>query len=173
VHSTIAGHGLLAEAVLETLVDTGIVEGGTRPDAAALAAVADRVDASIDPEAHARARRDLARTLASVGNLAHADRLNRQGVYLQEAGHFELAEQRYREALAIYVDKIGDDHPAVADCLVNVALALYGRQEHAEAAAVLEEGLERMLRHLPESHPKVTQTRRRLAVVRRAQRGER
>jgi tetratricopeptide (TPR) repeat protein len=75
VHPTIAGHRMLAVALLETLAEAGIVQPREDWRDSALDAVTGRIESRLDEEAHGIALRNLAKVLAWAGRHDEAGRL--------------------------------------------------------------------------------------------------
>jgi tetratricopeptide (TPR) repeat protein len=169
VHTTIPIHRLLAEAIVDSLVQRGIVTPAPDWDESKVEAIAALVNSQIDEQAHAAARRNLAITLAHAGNLARADRLNRHAVWLQSKKEFDLAEARYRESLDLLRAQLGDDSPFVTAAMGNVARLLFAAGKLQEAEPVYLDVLRRQLAQLDERHPEVATTRKHLAALRQAQ----
>jgi tetratricopeptide (TPR) repeat protein len=67
--------------------------------------------------------------------------LNVRGISLALAGDHEGAEPLYRKVLAIHKAKLGEDSPAVAMDLNNLAASLTRRRQFAAAESLLEEAL--------------------------------
>jgi len=120
VHPTIEGHKILAIALVEEMIDEGIVQRGDNWNEQTIAKVAKYIEGRIDREAHGQALANLARVLLWAGKLEDAARSARLAqevagdirqvavdsasilstVYVRQ-GQLELATQMLYEALVI------------------------------------------------------------------------
>jgi tetratricopeptide (TPR) repeat protein len=75
VHPTIAGHRMLALAIVETMIERGWVEPAPQWGPEAIAQVTARVEGRVDRQAHADALRNLAKVFAWAGKEEEADRM--------------------------------------------------------------------------------------------------
>jgi tetratricopeptide (TPR) repeat protein len=80
VHPTIAGNGLLAVALVEAMIEQGVVQPSDAWGEEAIAAVASRIEGGVDKKAHARALANLARVLVWAGKVEDAERLARRAL---------------------------------------------------------------------------------------------
>jgi non-specific serine/threonine protein kinase/serine/threonine-protein kinase len=96
--------------------------------------------------------------------------INDLAVVLQSRGDFKSAEAKFREALDLRRKLLGNEHPDVADNLINLGWALMVNGQHEEAEAMFREGLEINRKALGEEHPNTLQSMLNLAGVLR-QRG--
>jgi tetratricopeptide (TPR) repeat protein len=118
VHPTIAGNRTLAVALVEALIEKGVVQPNETWGDAAISDVASRVEGGLDKAAHARALATLARVLEWTGKVEEAGRLARQalasgiedaqlqmfaltilGAQAKAAGDVVQARHYYRKAL--------------------------------------------------------------------------
>jgi tetratricopeptide (TPR) repeat protein len=120
VHMTPAAYRELALRLLDLFDDQGWIEQDEGFDDDAVAAIAARVEAGLDTEAHVRALARLAQVLDWAGKRQEAAALNDkalsmsgggdamslwlQGSHRQEEGDLEGAEQSYRAALGVDPD---------------------------------------------------------------------
>ncbi len=74
VHPTIEGHKILAVALLQKMIDQGLVQPGANWNDQAIAKVAAHIEGQIDREAHGQALANLARVLLWAGKLEDAAR---------------------------------------------------------------------------------------------------
>ncbi|UCF69163.1 MAG: tetratricopeptide repeat protein [Acidobacteriota bacterium] len=75
VHPTIEGNRLLAIALIEVLIERGVVEPAESWNEARISEVASRLEESLEPETHARALGNLALTLSWAGKIEESRRL--------------------------------------------------------------------------------------------------
>jgi len=142
VHPTIGANRLLALALLEQMRDMGLVHPTASWGADAVARVAERVEASIDPASHGSALMNLSKVLGWAGKLEEADRLAQQAVELapDEAavhcqagltanllGDVERAMEHYQRAIEL------DPGAALPYGNLGVALEREGRLSEATA----------------------------------------
>lgn len=80
VHPTIEGHKLLAVALMDTLIDTGILQPDKDWNKAAVATIDARIKSRIDPNLQTRALINLAKVMHWAGKFDDAERLARQGL---------------------------------------------------------------------------------------------
>jgi tetratricopeptide (TPR) repeat protein len=78
VHPTIAGNRMLAVALVQAMIDEGVVQPADTWGDAAISEVASRVEQGLDRKMHARALVNLSRVLSWAGKLEDASRLARQ-----------------------------------------------------------------------------------------------
>ena len=78
VHPTIEGHKILALALIQSMVDQGLVHPGTDWNEQAIAAVTAKIEGRVDQEAHGQALANLARVLLWARKLEDAERLAMQ-----------------------------------------------------------------------------------------------
>ena len=102
--------------------------------------------------------------------LALALALNDLGHVKRDLGDYAAAESLYREALGIRRASLGDEHPDVANLLVNVALAAHQRGDTA-AVTLFRRGLEIKRRLFGDHHPEIALDQSALAEI-LADRGE-
>jgi tetratricopeptide (TPR) repeat protein len=113
VHPTIEGNRLLALALVEEMMHMGIVFPSATWDAVRIAEISERLESSLDEQAHAMALRNLSRVLLWAGKNDEAERLVdrtltetpedgesywRKAILLRRAGDNEAALIAYREA---------------------------------------------------------------------------
>ncbi len=84
-------------------------------------------------------------TLASFINL---------GLTLWRLGRLDEAEHLFREALTFFRQR-GVDHPFYANCLHNLSLVLYGRNQHDASAGFCQEAYDMRRRLYGDDHPDV------------------
>jgi tetratricopeptide (TPR) repeat protein len=146
VHLDVAGYRLLGLALLQRLVDDGLLTPRAGWGPAAIDAVGERVEARLDRVAQGFALRNLAKTLGWAGKHAEADRLARQtlellgdgdaeshflrGTFAAHAGRMDEAAGHYQRAIAIDSD--------YAEAHLNLADALIALGRHDEALPHLE-----------------------------------
>jgi tetratricopeptide (TPR) repeat protein len=114
VHPTVEGHGLLARALLEQVVELGWVDRDRAADVAALASARHRVEESLDERESGLALRNLAKVLSWAGKNEDAAR---------------AAERA--------LDVLGPD----AECLFILSLDASGRGDHRRAISFLREAV--------------------------------
>jgi tetratricopeptide (TPR) repeat protein len=101
VHPTIAAHGLLAVALVDAMIDAGIV----RPDALspeeAMREVQVAVVAGVDRRSHGLAQKNLAKVLAWAGKYEEAYRAALRGIELVGGWHWEVHAVASRSAVQL------------------------------------------------------------------------
>ncbi len=142
VHPTIRGHRLLALALIESLIEQGVVRPGTAWGEQAVATVAARVEGRIDTRLHARALANLALTLDWAGKAEESRRLAFQALesgeedptILMIAARHLAAESRGDEALELFrrAMRANPNNPVIQS---QLGMLLTGRQELEAAAA--------------------------------------
>ncbi len=80
VHPTIEGHKILAVALIESMIDQGLVRPGADWGEQVIAKVEERIEDRIDPAAHGMALANLARVLFWAKKTTDAERLARQAL---------------------------------------------------------------------------------------------
>jgi len=80
VHPTIEGNKLLALALINTMIDQGLVQTGNNWSEQAIAEVATRIEGGIDNQTHGQALANLARVLLWAGKTEDAARLANQAL---------------------------------------------------------------------------------------------
>ena len=146
VHMTAEGYGLMAQAVLEALVRTGVARSMPSPEARARAG--ERVRARIDYEAQGRALRNLAKVLDWAGKHEDAGRLARQSAAIlgedpdafsvlghtaARRGDMEEAERYFRRAVQLTAGR--------AEPFYDWGTALLDLGRTEEAVAALEQAV--------------------------------
>ncbi|KPJ89995.1 MAG: hypothetical protein AMS18_11815 [Gemmatimonas sp. SG8_17] len=158
VHPTIEGNRLLALAIVQEMTHEGIVSPAATWNAAAIAEISERLENSLDEQAHAMALKNLSKVLLWAGKHDEAERLLNLAVaatsedgethfqkatLLRRAGDTEAALFHYREAA-----RLAPLNPAVHHAF-GVLLSELGRK--AEARVELETAV-RLDRTLVEAH---------------------
>jgi len=87
VHPTIQGHEILAVALIQKMINQGVVHPGADWNEQAIEAAAKKIEGRIDKETHGRALANLARVLLWAGKNEDAVRLARQA--LDTAGEYQ------------------------------------------------------------------------------------
>jgi tetratricopeptide (TPR) repeat protein len=133
VHPTIAGHRLLATALVEELIRQGTIVPSSAWPETAVAQAAARIESRIDPEFHGVALRNLAKVLAWAGKHHEAGRSAFAALehipddpestylaacYLKMEGQTEQAVEYFRRALPHRPDD-PEAHLLLADTLVE------------------------------------------------------
>ncbi|MBC8183747.1 tetratricopeptide repeat protein [candidate division KSB1 bacterium] len=113
VHPTIQGNRLLALAIVQEMVHEGIVSPGATWNNATIAEISEKLESSLDEQAHAVALKNLSKVLGWAGKHDEAERLVnlavatspedgethfQKGILLKKAGDKEAALVHYREA---------------------------------------------------------------------------
>jgi tetratricopeptide (TPR) repeat protein len=142
VHPTIEGNRLLALAIVQEMMDEGFVSPAATWNAAAIAAISEELESSLDEQAHAVALKNLSKVLGWAGKQEEAKRLAdlaveaipedgethfQKGVLAQQAGDNQAALTHYREAA-----RLSPWDPAVHRAL-GVLLSELGRKIEARA----------------------------------------
>jgi Flp pilus assembly protein TadD len=78
VHPTIEGHKILAIALVQSMIEQGLLSSGANLSEQSINEVTAKVESRIDTEAHGQALANLARVLIWAGKLEDAARLARQ-----------------------------------------------------------------------------------------------
>lgn len=114
VHPTIQTNGQLARAIVERLIESGVIESRSAPNSELMNKVAQRIESRTDPQQHAVALRNLAKVLNWAGKHLEAGSLAMRAVeelpddpeslvmsaaYLAETGRLDAAIASYRRAL--------------------------------------------------------------------------
>lgn len=114
VHPTIAANGQLAKAIVDRLVNSGLLETDSAPTEDVLAEVSRQISSRVDARQHAMALRNLAKVLNWAGKHVEAGSLAMRaveqlpndpeslvlsGAYLDETGRIDRAIKHYRSAL--------------------------------------------------------------------------
>jgi tetratricopeptide (TPR) repeat protein len=87
---------------------------------------------------------------------------------LADGGDYAAAERAFREAMTLRRDRLGDGHPEVDNAVSNLAGALAGRGELAEATRLMEGVVARKRRSMGASHPDLAIDMTRFADMLRA-----
>jgi len=111
VHPTIEGHKILALALLKTLTDQGTVLPGSDWGEQAVAAIAAKIEGSVNQEEQGRALANLARVLLWAGKNEDAARLARQAV--ETAGEYQQVAVNAASTLATAYVRNGQPQIAV------------------------------------------------------------
>lgn len=142
LHPTIEGHRLLALAIMEKMTDRGILTPGSGWSDRAIAGVAERVEASIDPNLQARALANLALVLDWAGKEEDSRRLAQRAlesgiedptIFLIAARH-HAKEGNSDDALALFRRAL-KGNPGDPVIHSQLGLFLSGRRELEAAAA--------------------------------------
>ncbi len=80
VHPTIAGNRMLAVALVQAMIEQGVVQPADAWGEGAIADVASRVEGGVDRKEHAQALANLARVLVWAGKLEDAQRIARRAL---------------------------------------------------------------------------------------------
>jgi tetratricopeptide (TPR) repeat protein/transcriptional regulator with XRE-family HTH domain len=83
-----------------------------------------------------------------------AELLNRAGVYLREHASYSLAEQLFRQALAI-AQSFGPEHLLVAVCLNNLGILYWEQGQYEQAEPLLQQALHIWEQTLGPHHPEI------------------
>ncbi len=142
VHPTIEGHRLIALAIMDEMIEDGILSPNADWGETAIAGVVQKVEASIDPTLHARSFANLALVLDWAGKREDSRRLALRAlesgiedptIFLIAARHHAL-EGRSDEALMLFrrAVKANPGDPVIHS---QFGLFLSGRRELEAAAA--------------------------------------
>ncbi len=80
-------------------------------------------------------------------------------------GRFELAEARFRDQLGALATVLGEGHVKVARLRVLIARTHEARDQHAEAALMLEQAIPAMRRAYPDGHDHLADALKRMGAV--------
>lgn len=128
VHPTIEAHRLLAEAIVETLIDEAIVTASSSWKDDVEQPVSRRVLSGVDHRAHAAALRNLAKVLNWAGKHHEAGPLAIEAVRLGEReGQADDPEALF--LAAVYLAAVGQPDPSIA----FFERSLQCRPDHADA----------------------------------------
>ncbi len=133
VHPNIEVHRRLAVAILETMADGQLLRLSPGWDEEAVAEVAQRVEASIDAQAHALALMKLSKVLGWAGKLQESYRLAAQAVELYP----EDSRIQYNAGLTAHL--VGRKEEAVARYRRAVELQPDADEPHGNLGVLLEE----------------------------------
>jgi tetratricopeptide (TPR) repeat protein len=95
--------------------------------------------------------------------------LNRTGSYYDDQGRYGEAEFLYQQALAMYQRLLGDEHPAVATSLNDLALLYNAQGRYGEAEPLYQQALTMNHRLLGDAHPAIATNLNNLALLYNAQ----
>ncbi len=95
--------------------------------------------------------------------------LNQAGIYLYARAQYQEAEPLYRRSLAIREEKLGSNHPDVAQSLNNLAGLLQSQGKYAEAEPLYRRSLAIWEEKLGADHPQVATSLNNLAALLRTQ----
>jgi serine/threonine protein kinase/tetratricopeptide (TPR) repeat protein len=88
------------------------------------------------------------------------------GNVYRNLGLYDLAEPLLRQALAVRRRVLGDDHPAVAQCLNNLGVVLRQRGDYDGAEPLFDEALEMRRRQYADgNHPEIAESLNNLALL--------
>jgi tetratricopeptide (TPR) repeat protein len=133
VHPTISTNGQLAMAIVEQLIESGIVDARIAPSEEMVRDVSQQIESRIDPRQHAIALRNLAKVLNWAGKHREAGALAMRAAdqlpddpeslvlsaaHLAETGRVDRAIEHYRRALKHRPD-YADAHQMLAAALVD------------------------------------------------------
>ncbi|MBT8401480.1 MAG: tetratricopeptide repeat protein [Rhodothermia bacterium] len=123
VHPTIDGNRMLALALVDKMIQTGMVTPASTWNADSISEITDRVKGSLDEQAHALALKKLSNVLLWAGKVDEAERLEnlagatawddvntrlQKAALLRRSGRVEEALSHYAEAI-----RIAPDNPAI------------------------------------------------------------
>ncbi len=111
VHPTIAGHKILALALIQTMIDQGLVKPEADWGEQAIAAVAAKIAGRIDQETHGLALANLARVLFWAGKIEDAERLAKQVLETSD-GHKNAAINATSTLATVYMQQGKPEHAA-------------------------------------------------------------
>jgi Flp pilus assembly protein TadD len=141
VHPTIVANGVLASAIVTTMIDRGIVEAAPSWGPAAVADAGRRIDARIDKDAQAIALGNLAKVLAWAGKFEEADRLTTRALELTPDAAdalylrgFSLDRHGDTVAAAGYYERTLRVDPNHVRARTNLGIILYHQRRFDEAA---------------------------------------
>ena len=101
--------------------------------------------------------------------LQEATHLNEQAFELYQQGRYAEAKPLFQRALQIHEQRLGDNHPAVAISLNNLAELYRTQGNYAEAESLYQRALQIRVQHLGNIHPDVAQSFNNLALLYRIQ----
>jgi len=107
---------------------------------------------------------------ATVGELPVADEdlgwpLTVLGLFYEGQGQYSLAEPWYSECVRVLRDRLGENHPDVAQSLNNLALLYRSQGRYTEAEPLYVQALELRRTLLGENHPDVATSLNNLALL--------
>ena len=143
VHPTVEGHRLLALAIVDQLIDQGVVQPSTNWNSAAIAKITQQVESGIDERVQGEALRNLAKVLTWAGKKEEANRLALKASELLSgddetfylAGNALLEQRRTDEAIEQFLRAL-EIRPNHIEALNSLGAAYYqsGRTDEAIAA---------------------------------------
>jgi tetratricopeptide (TPR) repeat protein len=92
-----------------------------------------------------------------------AETLGQQGTAAYQQGHYQEAEDYFRDSLAIREKTFGPDHPAVAQSLNNLSTLYKNQGRYAQAEQLCKRELAILEKVLGPDHPAVAQSLNNLA----------
>jgi CHAT domain-containing protein/Tfp pilus assembly protein PilF len=107
--------------------------------------------------------------LSQASPLQRANALNQQVIELYQAGRYGEAIDLAEEALAIYRQQLGNNHPDVATGLNNLAALYRAQSRYIEAEPLYLEALAIYRQQLGNNHPSVANSLNSLALLYRNQ----
>jgi len=107
VHPTIEGNEILAVALIQTMIDQGVVRPGADWSEQKIAGVASKIEGRVDRQTHGQALANLARVLMWTGKIEDAARLASQA--LDTAGDYQQVAADSASILATVFERQG--HP--------------------------------------------------------------
>jgi tetratricopeptide (TPR) repeat protein len=166
VHPTIEGNRILALAIIQEMANEGIVSPVTMLDSAAISAISEQVESSLDEQAHAAALLNLSRVLMWAGKNDEAERLVDNAVSItsddsdthlqkamlfQRAGNDKAALIHYREAanlaplnpavhhtFGVFLSKLGQKSEARTELETAIRLKPDLVEAHYDLGVVLD-----------------------------------
>jgi tetratricopeptide (TPR) repeat protein len=149
VHPTVAAHGRLAAALVEALIDAGLVRVGETPLDEAYQQARAAVEAKVDRRSNGLAQKNLAKVLAWAGKHEESHRAALRGIELVGSWHWEVHAVASRAAVQLRRLDEAIEHARAAVRLApknaverfRLAELLVGRGADEEAAAELRQTL--------------------------------
>jgi tetratricopeptide (TPR) repeat protein len=111
VHPTVEGHKILAVALLQAMINQGLVQPGSEWGEEAISAVAAKIEGRIDQRVHGQALANLARVLLWAGKTDDAERLAKQALAI--AGEDKQIAKDAETILVKVYQKQGDTKRAL------------------------------------------------------------
>ncbi|WP_287698123.1 CHAT domain-containing protein [Microcystis sp. M44BS1] len=101
--------------------------------------------------------------------LAEAERLNQQVIQLYQQGKYNEAIPLAQQALAIWKQQLGDNHPLIATSLNNLAALYYSQGRYSEAEPLYKQALAIHKQQLGDNHPLTAASLNNLAALYQSQ----
>jgi CHAT domain-containing protein/tetratricopeptide (TPR) repeat protein len=97
--------------------------------------------------------------------LRMARQLNKEFVWLMARGQYRVAEAAMRDAIQVFKDLLGEDHPDYATSLNNLGALYHAIGDYVRAEPLLRQAMEIMKKAVGEDHPRYATNLNNLATL--------